>query len=494
MLDRLVRGPVLAHADGVVGEHVDHAQLHQRRQADGVAAVVAEGEEGTAVGNPAAVRGHAVHQRGHAEFAHAEVVVARAGVRKIGEVGAGEIGAAAHQLGQVRRHPCQHLLRGLARGDALRAAGKGVDDPVAQRVPVGGQSAVHAPQEGGGQPGVILAVGVETAPPVGLQLGAARTRIPLRADPGGDLEGRVAPAQRLARRGHLVGAQRFAVRLGGAAAMRRAGADGGAAHDEGGPAVATPRGRQCGVQRVQVVAVDGADDIPAVGAQAPGGVVAEPAGDGPVDADAVVVVQRDQLVQAQHAGQRERLVADALHHAAVAQEHVGAMVDDGVAGTVEFVGQHPLGQRHAHRAGDALPQRPGGDLHARRDAALGMAGRPAVQLAEVFDLRHRQVVAGQMQHGVLQHRGMAVAEHEAVAVGPVRVGGVEAQVAAPQRHRHLGHAHGRPGVAGVGLLHGIHGQYTQRGGAGIARGIAVEDAIAGRAGHAGLLGCAPRPG
>jgi hypothetical protein len=76
VLDGLVRGAVFAQADGVVREHMDHALLHQRGHADGVAAVVAEGQEGAAVGDEAAVQRHAVHDGGHAEFAHAVVDVA----------------------------------------------------------------------------------------------------------------------------------------------------------------------------------------------------------------------------------------------------------------------------------------------------------------------------------------------------------------------------------------------------------------------------------
>jgi hypothetical protein len=41
--------------------------------------------------------------------------------------------------------------------------------------------------------------------------------------------------------------------------------------------------------------------------------------------------KRDQLVQLPGAGQGAGLVADAFHHAAVAHEHIGVVVDDGVA-------------------------------------------------------------------------------------------------------------------------------------------------------------------
>jgi hypothetical protein len=48
------------------------------------------------------------------------------------------------------------------------------------------------------------------------------------------------------------------------------------------------------------------------------GVVDEPGLDLAIDADAVVVVQRDQLAEAPGARQAGRFVADALHNAAVA--------------------------------------------------------------------------------------------------------------------------------------------------------------------------------
>ena len=89
---------------------------------------------------------------------------------------------------------------------------------------------------------------------------------------------------------------------------------------------------------------------------------------------------------------------------------------------------------------------------------LGMTRRLAVQLAEVAQLAHRQVVAAQVQQRIQEHRAVAVRHHETVAVGPVRIGRVVLQVPAPQRDRDLGHAHRRAGMAGIGLLHGIHRQ------------------------------------
>jgi len=51
-------------------------------------------------------------------------------------------------------------------------------------------------------------------------------------------------------------------------------------------------------------------------------------------------------------------------------------------------------------------------------------------------------------------------EDEAVPVWLDRVGGVEAQVALPQRVRHRGNVHGGAGMPRVRLLYGVHAQPT----------------------------------
>ena len=63
VLDRLVRGTVLAEAHGVVCPHPHHGQAHQRRQPDAGAHVVGEHQERRAVGlDDAAVRARAVRR------------------------------------------------------------------------------------------------------------------------------------------------------------------------------------------------------------------------------------------------------------------------------------------------------------------------------------------------------------------------------------------------------------------------------------------------
>ena len=51
-------------------------------------------------------------------------------------------------------------------------------------------------------------------------------------------------------------------------------------------------------------------------------------------------------------GQRDRLVAEAFHQAAVARDHIGVVIDEI---TAKPRVHKPLGQRHADGRGDPLP-------------------------------------------------------------------------------------------------------------------------------------------
>ena len=80
------------------------------------------------------------------------------------------------------------------------------------------------------------------------------------------------------------------------------------------------------------------------------------------------------------------------------------------------------------------------------------------QLAQRFVLRVDGLHAAEMQQRIKQHGGVAVGEHEAVAVGPDGIFGIEAQEVLPHRIGHRRQRHGRAGMAGIGLLHRVHGE------------------------------------
>src|SRR5262249_27684986 len=61
-----------------------------------------------------------------------------------------------------------------------------------------------------------------------------------------------------------------------------------------------------------------------------------------------------------------------------------------------------------------------------------------------------------MEHRPEQHRGMAVREHEPIAVGPDRVLRIEAHGPVPDRIHQWRERHGCTRVSGLGLLHRIY--------------------------------------
>ena len=63
-----------------------------------------------------------------------------------------------------------------------------------------------------------------------------------------------------------------------------------------------------------------------------------------------------------------------------------------------------------------------------------------------------------MQQRIDQHRAVAGREHEAVAVGPGRIGRIEFQEAREQHGRDIGRAHRQSGMAGFRLLDRVHRQ------------------------------------
>src|SRR5689334_10232138 len=239
------------------------------------------------------------------------------------------------------------------------------------------------------------------------------------------------PAYRCPRCRDLVDPQGFTVRLGGSRSLGRPFADHRPAADETGPVGRVFRCPYGAVDRVYVVAVHLGDHVPAVGLETLGRIVAEPSFDFTVDGNPVVVVERDELAEAQSSGEGAGLVRDSLHQAAVADRNVGVVVDDIEAWTVELRAEDPLGECHADGVCETLPQRTGRGFHARGESVLGVPGCLRMKLTKAPQLAYRQVIAGQVQDGVQQHRAMAVRKYEAIAVGPSRVGGVVAQVAPP---------------------------------------------------------------
>jgi len=213
--------------------------------------------------------------------------------------------------------------------------------------PLGRQLAAHAAFEFIRQRRMGIAVARKQLLPAGFGRASGVLVIPGRAQLRRHLERRRCPAEFLPGAGDLVDAQRLAVRRGGASLGRRPPTDDGLAVDQRRPRILGLCGADRARDRRIVQPVDGLH-VPAIGLEAPGRVIGEPAAHLAVDRDAIVVVEHDQLAELERAGERAGLVRDAFHHAAVAGEHPGVVIDDRKSRAVELRRQQLLGQRETN--------------------------------------------------------------------------------------------------------------------------------------------------
>ena len=217
------------------------------------------------------------------------------------------------------------------------------------------------------------------------------------------------------------------------------------------------------------------DHVPAIALEARADRLAEGQRGVAFDRDRVVVVDPTQVRQLEMAGERGGFVGDPLHHVAVAAKREDVVVEQLETRPIEMRGQPALGDRHAHAVGNPLPQRTGCRFDAASFIVLRMTRRAAVKLPEFLDLLqcHGQFAgrltvgaqllhAGQVQHGIEQHRRMPARQHEPVAVRPGGIVRVELQQLVPKRIGNRGQGHGRPGMPAVGGLDRVHGQCANR--------------------------------
>ena len=233
--------------------------------------------------------------------------------------------------------------------------------------------------------------------------------------------------------------------------------------DHGRPLRLGDRGVERRLDRGEVLGVVDVLDVPAVRLEALALVLGREGQRGrAVDRDVVVVVEVDELAEAEVAGDRRGLLRHTLHQVAVRADREDAVVDDLVVGAVVALGEVALRDRHADAVREPLAERPRRRLDPRRQEVLGMPRRDRAPLAEALELLHRQVVAGQVERRVLEDAGVPGREDEAVAVRPFGVGRIVPQVLGVDRVGDRRERHRRTGVAGAGLLHGVHRQAADR--------------------------------
>jgi hypothetical protein len=139
----------------------------------------------------------------------------------------------------------------------------------------------------------------------------------------------------------------------------------------------------------------------------------------------VVVVEGDQVAELEVTSGGGSLRGNTLHGAAITEEAVGVVVDKLVAGLVEGGSSLTLSHGKTDGVGETLAERTSGDLNAGGVVRLGVTRGLAVDLTEVLEVVHGEVIAEQVEQGVLQNTAVAVGEDEAVTVEPLGVLGVE---------------------------------------------------------------------
>ena len=174
--------------------------------------------------------------------------------------------------------------------------------------------------------------------------------------------------------------------LKAASFVRAAIAQGGSNDDERRPPGFVDACLKRTLERVQVVAVFDMLDVPLGCLEALADVFAEDQSRRAGQRHLVGVIQIDDFAEAEMAGQAGRFVRDTLHQVAVRDDAEGVVVDDRVAWLVVGGCQVGLGDGQADTIREALAERSGGQLDAWRQAVLGVTGRLAAPLPEVFDL------------------------------------------------------------------------------------------------------------
>ena len=260
------------------------------------------------------------------------------------------------------------------------------------------------------------------------------------------------------------GAEGVAVRLGGVGEMGRRPADVAAQHQQVRLGV---RGVGRVLERLADGGLEGIDvvgdlaqvvDAPAVGLEPLDRVVVVGQLGRPVDGDVVVVVEGEAGDRARDA---RRATPPRARRPPSCSRHPGSR---------RCGGRRPRDPNvvRSQRSARAMPTElakpcPSGPVVTSMPAVWCISGCPGVRLphcAELAQVLERQVVAGEMEHRVLQDARVPVREHEAVPVGPLGVLRVVVHDPGPQDVRQRSERHGGPGVARMGRLRRVHGDAT----------------------------------
>src|SRR5215469_17267382 len=124
--------------------------------------------------------------------------------------------------------------------------------------------------------------------------------------------------------------------------------------------------------------------MPSISIKAPHDVLGKTQFGMAIDRDVVVIVEEDQVAEADMTRDRRCLVRDAFHQVTIAADTKDAMGEE--TGIVAFETSHNMfcRNRHPDRVRDALPERTRGGFDAGREVAFWMAGGFAAELPKAF--------------------------------------------------------------------------------------------------------------
>ena len=252
------------------------------------------------------------------------------------------------------REDVQHLPRRVAAGDAL-----GIGRKLRQiAIPAGGQLAPLHLVDLARLLRIFFAVGGEEFGPLPDARAAPRAPMPgveMLADAVRHEELRVLrPAVGALGEPHLVVAERLAVRRGGVVPIRRTVADVAVENDDRRAPARFAEHAQRALDRLDVVGVADAQDVPAVTQEAQRDVLGERDVGAAFDRDVIVVVDPAQVVEREMARERRRFRAHALHQAAVAADRVDVVVEEVESDLVVARSEPALADRHPDAGRDAL--------------------------------------------------------------------------------------------------------------------------------------------
>src|ERR1700730_795692 len=162
--------------------------------------------------------------------------------------------------------------------------------------------------------------------------------------------------------------------------------------------------------------------------------------------DLVVVDDRRQVGQAMLVGTGRGLPDRPFVDLAVAHQDIDLAVPSG----------HPRGQRHAKADGKPVAEGAGAGFDARNDR-FRMAAETRIVMAKAIQVLEREEPPIG-QDGVERQAAMALAQDEAVALAPVRLGRVVAQEVVVEGADDLNQGQGRPDTPSSAILDGPENQ------------------------------------